>query len=261
MGGIGIWSMHFIGNRAIIMAEGRPDMQIVYNAGFTSVSFFLPIVVLSGAFYLLGATDQINRYYIAFAGVLMAVAVGSMHYVGQLGISNYNCAYRPGHVVGASIISLFASIAALNVFFRLRETWTDSWWKRELCGLVLACSVSGMHWTATVGTSYRFKGFGSRPTDPLSGKQTVIVCTTLVRSDFLPSGIGSDVQSVCCDLSFDALGHFDCRLQEEEVPRSSSTASTCLRILRRGWSYHGYYGGCLTYTENSEPLRGQGALT
>jgi NO-binding membrane sensor protein with MHYT domain len=192
MGGIGIWCMHFIGNRAIVMAEGQPDMQIVYNTSFTSVSFFLPIVVLSAAFYLLSATDRINRYYIAFAGVLMAVAVGSMHYLGQLGIANYYCRFRAGHVAGASIISLFASMAALNVFFRIRETWTDSWWKRALCGLILACSVSGMHWTATVGTSYRFNGHGSRPTDPLSGKQTVIVCTTLVRPVFSPTGIGSE---------------------------------------------------------------------
>jgi len=224
--------MHFIGNRAIVMAGGKPDMQIGYNTSFTSLSFLLPIVVLSGAFYLLGATDRINRYYIAFAGVLMALAVVSMHYVAQLGISNYYCHFRAGHVVGASIISLFASMAALNIFFRIRETWTDSWWKRALCGLVLACSVSGMHWTATVGTSYRFKGFGSSPTDPLSGKQTVIVCTTLVRPSVSPSGIGSDVQTVCRDLPSYALGCFDCRLQEEQVPQSSPTASACLRILR-----------------------------
>jgi NO-binding membrane sensor protein with MHYT domain len=172
--------MHFIGNRAIVMAEGQTDMQIVYNTGFTSVSFFLPIVVLSGAFYLLGATDRINRYYIALAGILMGVAVGSMHYVGQLGISNYHCSYRVGNVAGAAIISIVASMIALLVFFRLRDAWTDSWWKRVLCGIVLACSVSGMHWTATVGTWYRFKGFGSTPTDLLSRKQTVIVCTTLV---------------------------------------------------------------------------------
>lgn len=182
MGGIGIWCMHFIGNRAIVMAEGQPDMQIVYNTGFTSVSFFLPIVVLSGAFYLLGVTDRINRYYIAFAGLLMGVAISAMHYVGQLGIANYHCTYRVGNVVGASIISLVASIIALNVFFSLRERWTDSWWKRVLCGTVLACSVSGMHWMATVGTWYQFRGFGSAPTHALSTEQTVIVCATLVRS-------------------------------------------------------------------------------
>lgn len=180
MGGIGIWCMHFIGNRAIIMGEGQLDMQIVYNTGFTSVSFFLPIIVLSGAFYILGATGRVNRYYIASAGVLMGVAICSMHYVGQLGIANYHCSYQIGQVIGAAIISISASMVALIVFFRLRESWTDSWWKRVMCGLVLACAVSGMHWTATVGTLYRWKGIDSMPHDPLSRTQTVIVCTTLV---------------------------------------------------------------------------------
>jgi NO-binding membrane sensor protein with MHYT domain len=217
MGGIGIWCMHFIGNRAIIMVEGQPEMQIVYNTGFTSVSFFLPIVVLSGAFYLLGVSDRINRYYIAFAGVLMGVAIGAMHYVGQLGISNYHCTYRVANVIGASVISIVASMIALSVFFKLRETYTDSWWKRVVCGLLLACSVSGMHWTATVGTWYRFKGIGSTPTDPLSRTQTVIVCTTLVRSLPLQSGSSTDVQSVVCDLPSSAAGCSYCRLQEEKI--------------------------------------------
>lgn len=162
------------------MAEGQPEMQIVYNTGFSAVSFFFPIVVLAGAFHLLGASGRINRYYVAIAGVLMGVAIGGMHYVGQLGISNYHCSYQPGHVVGAAVISIVASIAALSVFLKIREAWTDSWWKRVLCGVVLACSVSGMHWIATMGTLYRFRGVGSMPTDPLSRAQTVIVCTTLV---------------------------------------------------------------------------------
>ena len=199
------------------MAERQPEMQIVYNTGFTSISFFLPIVVLSAAFYLLGATDRINRYYIAIAGFLMGAAVGGMHYVGQLGISNYHCSYRAANVVGAAIISIVASIIALNLFFRIREAWTDSWWKRVLCGLVLACSVSGMHWTATVGTWYHFKGFGAMPTDPLSRTQTVIVCTTLVRYLAINRRSSSDQSSVMCDLPSPAIGCLDCRLQEEAI--------------------------------------------
>jgi NO-binding membrane sensor protein with MHYT domain len=117
MGGIGIWCMHFNGNRAIVMSEGQPDKQIVYNTSFTSVSFFLPIVVSSDAFYLLGATETINRYFIAFAGVSMGVAMGGMHYVGQLGISNYRCSYSVANAVGAAIISVAASMIVLNVFF------------------------------------------------------------------------------------------------------------------------------------------------
>ena len=241
MGGIGIWCMHFIGNRAIWMSEGQPEMQIVYNTGFTSVSFFLPIVVLSGAFYLLGATDRINRYYIAVAGFLMGGAVGGMHYVGQLGISNYHCTYRVGNVVGAAIISIVASIIALNVFFRIREAWTDSWWKRVLCGLGLACSVSGMHWMATVGTQYHFKELGSMPTDPLSRTQTVIVCTTLVSLRTGEHRGQSDVHSVMCDLPSPALGCFDRGLQMEKIQRQSSTIGSYVWLLRRGWPNHGHY--------------------
>jgi NO-binding membrane sensor protein with MHYT domain len=154
MGGIGIWCMHFIGNRAIVMSEGQLDKQIVYNTSFTSVPLFLPIVVSSGAFYLLGATERIDRYFIAFAGVSMGEAMGGMQYVGQLGISNCRCGYSVTDAVGAAIISVAASMIVLNVFFRFREVWTETCWKRVLCGLVSACSVSGMHWTATVATWY-----------------------------------------------------------------------------------------------------------
>jgi NO-binding membrane sensor protein with MHYT domain len=231
MGGIGIWCMHFIGIRAIVMAEGRPDMQIVYHTGFTSVSFFLPIVVLSGAFYLLGATESINRYYIALAGVLMGVATGAMHYVGQLGISNYNCTYRATNVVGAAIISIAASMIALSIFFKLREAWTDSWWKRVLCALVLAGSVSGMHWTATVGTLYGSKGGKSTPADPLSTTQTVIVCTTLVRYHLCQYVTTADARPVMCNLHSFAPGCPVCGIQEEERQKSSTATCSCLRIL------------------------------
>ncbi|KAL9623126.1 MAG: hypothetical protein Q9160_002640 [Pyrenula sp. 1 TL-2023] len=179
MGGVGIWCMHFIGNRAIVLANGEIDEQIVYSSLFTAVSFFLPIVVLLGAFYILGASGKATPYYIALSGLLTGLAVCGMHYVGQLGISNYLCSYQVAFVAGAAVIAVFASIVALSVFFRLRETWTNSWWKRGMCGSVLGCAVSGMHWTATAGTSYKFKGRANAAAGQLSRTQTVIVCTVL----------------------------------------------------------------------------------
>lgn len=35
MGGIGIWCMHFIGNRAIVLGDGAAQIQIVYSVTFT----------------------------------------------------------------------------------------------------------------------------------------------------------------------------------------------------------------------------------
>jgi len=159
MGGIGIWGMHFVGNRAIVLDHGSPQRQIAYSSGYTAASFFLPIAVLLFAFYLLGnMTNKSRPRYIAIAGVLTGAAVCGMHYMGQLGIANYDCTYQVQHVVGAAIIAVAASLIALSVFFTLRDKWIDHWWKRVLCGGVLAVAVSGMHWIAAVGTVYYWNG-------------------------------------------------------------------------------------------------------
>nr|KMM68224.1 hypothetical protein CPAG_04555 [Coccidioides posadasii RMSCC 3488] len=178
MGGIGIWCMHFIGNRATILHHGT-DHQISYSSAFTAVSFLLPIVVLMIAFYFIGISENTEIYYIVLTGILTGAAVCGMHYVGQLGIANYYCSYKLANIIGAAIIAISASITALGVFFRLRASWTHSWWKRLLCASILAVAVSGMHWTASVGTSYRVKRIFLDNGGQLSSSQTVIVCTTL----------------------------------------------------------------------------------
>ena len=187
MGGVGIWSMHFIGNRAIVLNDGEAGMQIMYGVSSTAASFFLPIVVLLAAFYLLGVVDRGNWYWIVVSGLLTGTAVCGMHYVGQLGIANYNVSYHMQNVVGAAIIAVVASFVALSVFFKLRDTWTDCWWKRSLTAALLACAVSGMHWTAAVGTIYHPKGPQGKPSTR-SREQTVIVCTVLVSTS--PRGSG-----------------------------------------------------------------------
>lgn len=179
MGGIGIWCMHFIGNRATILHDGTLETQISYDSGFTALSFFLPIVMLTVAFYFIGVTEKADNWYIIFAGTLTGASACGMHYVGQLGITNYQCVYDPGHVVGAAIIAVAASITSLGVFFRLRASWTNNWWKRGLSASVLAMAVTGMHYTAAAGTSYHSKGSIVDSNGQLSPTQTVIVCTVL----------------------------------------------------------------------------------
>jgi NO-binding membrane sensor protein with MHYT domain len=172
--------MHFIGNRAVQLDSDNG--QIGYSPGFTAISFFLPIIVLLAAFYLLAVTSsKAGGYFLAISGILTGIAVCSMHYVGQLGIVNYRCHYRVANVIGAGFIAVVASLVALTLFFRLQETWTHTWWKRGLCGAILAGAVSGMHWTAAVGTSYQPKETGLLRSTLMTRTQTVIVCTVLVR--------------------------------------------------------------------------------
>lgn len=180
MGGIGIWCMHFIGNRAIVLGDGSSEIQVVYSMSFTGVSFVLPVIVLLVAFYAIGASEKAGYCRIMTGGLLAGSSVCGMHYVGQLGIANYRCSYKAANVAGAAIIAVFASTVALGIFFRWRATWTDSWWRRGVCGCLLACAVSGMHWTAAVGTSYWEHDRSVQHGGQLSRSQVVIICSVLV---------------------------------------------------------------------------------
>ncbi|KAJ6184457.1 hypothetical protein N7519_005758 [Penicillium mononematosum] len=179
MGGIGIWCMHFIGNRAIVLGEGEPHVQAMYNVAFTGTSFVLPVVVLLFAFYAVGVEEKAGYIRILIGGLLTGSAVCGMHYIGQLGISNYRCSYHVANVVGSAIIAIVSSTAALGIFFRWRATWTDSWWRRGICACLLAGAVSGMHWTAAAGTIYRDHNRINMHGTQLSRSQVVIICTVL----------------------------------------------------------------------------------
>ncbi|KAJ5713409.1 uncharacterized protein N7483_010590 [Penicillium malachiteum] len=179
MGGIGIWCMHFIGNRAIVLGNGEAHLQILYNVAFTGTSFVLPVVVLLAAFYSVGVEEKAGYLRIMIGGLLTGSSVCGMHYVGQLGIANYKCSYRVANVVGSAVIAIFSSTAALGIFFRWRATWTDSWWRRGICACFLAGAVSGMHWTAAVGTRYRDRDESQHKTAHVSRSQVVIICSVL----------------------------------------------------------------------------------
>ena len=182
MGGVAIWCMHFVGNRALVLGDGEPEHQISYSPGYTALSFFLPVLVLLPAFLATDNQDQVRRVSVALGGTLAGLAICGMHYLGQLGIANYDCIYQVGYVIGSALVAVLASIVALTIFFLLRAAWTNSPWKRGLCALLLAGGVSGMHWLASVGTSYRFRFVPSSttPFGNLSKRQTVIVVITLV---------------------------------------------------------------------------------
>ncbi|KAK8073531.1 hypothetical protein PG994_004430 [Apiospora phragmitis] len=154
MGGIAIWSMHYIGNRAIVILNNEPELQIAYSSGITAASFFLPIFVLLLAFIAVGSNDEIPWWRVGLSGLLSGGAICGMHYLGNASISNYHCKYSVGNVVGASIIAVSASTIAISTFFVFRAAWTNSWLKKTGCMFMLAGAVSGMHWCASVGTTY-----------------------------------------------------------------------------------------------------------
>ncbi|MBZ6431123.1 MAG: hypothetical protein LBE64_08420 [Acinetobacter pittii] len=233
MGGIGIWCMHFIGNRAIVLGEGEPHVQAMYNVAFTGTSFVLPVVVLLFAFYAVGVEEKAGYIRILVGGLLTGSAVCGMHYIGQLGISNYRCSYHVANVVGSAVIAIVSSTAALGIFFRWRATWTDSWWRRGICACLLACAVSGMHWTAAVGTIYRDHNRINMHGTQLSRSQVVIICTVLVCLGSLRKDASLKTDSclgLCCMSHFVDV-RYSCWAKSQKVDDSCSSACSRLCLL------------------------------
>ncbi|KAF2665308.1 hypothetical protein BT63DRAFT_61459 [Microthyrium microscopicum] len=160
MGLVAIWCMHFVGNRAIILGDGRPELQLYYSPGFTALSVFLPIVFLFFGFSLVQfRTPEETAFWplLIVTGVITGLAITGMHYVGNFGISNYDLGNPAAYVVGAAAIAIVASIIALSLFFYFKERWLNTIFRRMACSVLLAGAVSGMHWLATVGTTYRLR--------------------------------------------------------------------------------------------------------
>ena len=165
-----------------MMAQGEPNLQIQYSPGFTAGSFFLPVCVVGIAFYFFSVSENVRIQGTMVGGFLVGSAVCGMHYLGQKGIANYTPSYSWRYVLGSAIIAVAANSVALGVFFYLRSTWTNSWWKRMSSASLLALSVSGMHWVATVGTAYRTRPSMTEKMSGLSRGGTVVVVICLVRA-------------------------------------------------------------------------------
>ncbi|KAK6074038.1 mhyt domain signaling [Seiridium cupressi] len=182
MGGISIWSMHFIANRAIILLDGEPEVQIAYNTGITAASFFVPILVLLLAFITVNSSNEIKWWRVVFSGSLSGGAICGMHYLGDAAISNYHCVYTTANVVGAAAIAGVASTVALSLFFVFRAAWTNSWLRRAGCMVILAGAVSGMHWCASLGTDYVLLESAIGDTESGSRNTTTVVVVCLAAA-------------------------------------------------------------------------------
>jgi NO-binding membrane sensor protein with MHYT domain len=195
MGGIATWCMHFISTRAIILGKGEPQIQISYSVGYTTASFFVPVVVLMVSFWTVGANDIVSIPRICLGGLLAGCGFSCMVYLGQAGISNYDCIYVVAYIIPSAIIACLASIVTLFVFFYYRSKWNTPWWKRALSGLLISAGVTGMHWLNIAGTEYQLKVVGEWPITNSSQANTVTVVIIFVSKDACSNLVNADLGS------------------------------------------------------------------
>ncbi|MEM7004053.1 MAG: MHYT domain-containing protein [Pseudomonadota bacterium] len=135
--GVGIWAMHFTG----MLAFHLPGHDMSYVAWITAVSI-VPAILGSGWAIHVLASDHTSGLRLVFAGLILAVAIGSMHYIGMeaMQMQNMELAYHPV-LFGVSILAAHA-LATSALAVRL---WLGN---KIVSAALMGATVAGMHYTA-----------------------------------------------------------------------------------------------------------------
>lgn len=159
LGGIGVWSMHFIGMVAL-----KLDVASGYSLTETLISLIAAVVAASLALRFV-AQNSANLTRIVIAGALLGIGVAVMHYLGMYGLrfGGY-VTWNLSVVAGSVLIAVVAATAALWLAFN-----TPTFARRAMAALVMGVAVCTMHYTGMAAADY--------------------ICTTADRRAF-PGGFG-----------------------------------------------------------------------
>ncbi len=117
LGGIGIWSMHFIG-----MLAYRLPVSIAYNMPLTVVSLVAAILISGIALYLAGGRRKFSRAGWLAGSLLAGLGVCVMHYMGMFAMNMRASMQFDPMAVGLSVlIAISAAAAALWLAFNVRK--------------------------------------------------------------------------------------------------------------------------------------------
>lgn len=136
LGGIGIWSMHFIG-----MVAYRLPVPVLYNLPLTVVSLVAAIVISGLALYLAGGRRFNTKGWIK-GSLLAGLGVCVMHYMGMFAMNlRATMSLDWGIVAGSVAIAIIAAASALWLAFNLSELT-----HQVVAAAVMGVAVCSMHY-------------------------------------------------------------------------------------------------------------------
>jgi diguanylate cyclase len=140
--GLGIWTMHFVGMLAARLPDGT-----LFSVLLTMLSFLLCVLVVGMAAFLVSNSAS-NRMWVALASVIMGAGIVSMHYLGMHAVTGgYMLHHDVRYVLASAVIAVFSSYGALRIFESPVRHQTLA-----MSALIFGMAVSGMHYTAMMGT-------------------------------------------------------------------------------------------------------------
>lgn len=178
-GAVGMWSMHFLSNRAVEILD---EPQIRYSVSGIIGSFFAPIACMGLSLYPMNHSEIWSIAETTFSGLVAGGGALAMYFISEASMLNYTrTSTSQGSWCAAVISLLFAGFVAFWMFFYFKATWTSDFPKRSACALLLAGTISAMQWLLKLGTVYRFRGTKTSSSSNLSRKSDLLAPLLLVR--------------------------------------------------------------------------------
>jgi len=149
--GAGIWSMHFIG----MLSFNIPGLTLQYGPFWTVISLLVAVFASGFALFLL-KSKTINIVHLIAGGVLLGLAIASMHYTGMEGmLVTLNIRYLPDLFLLSIIIAIVASEAAIwlalksnKVILRVRNRI------KLISAIIMGIAICGMHYTGMAASVF-----------------------------------------------------------------------------------------------------------
>ncbi|MBG9735475.1 hypothetical protein ABD86_23880 [Paenibacillus alvei] len=175
--GLGIWSMHFVG-----MLSMSLPVKVSYHIDDVVISVILAISVSSISLFTI-ARKNIGIMELVLSGLLMAVGISGMHYVGMEAMM-IGIIYDTSLVILSVAISVSASAVALWLLFYFRKDQQDSGtWYKLGSALIMGGGIAGMHYTGMYAAHFYIDPSKSRRSTLLIDPAVlayIIACATFL---------------------------------------------------------------------------------
>nr|MDQ2996364.1 PAS domain S-box protein [Chloroflexota bacterium] len=150
--GLGIWTMHFIGMLALLLA-----MPMRYNIPLVIISFLIAIMA-SGFALFVASRPTLTLRPLLGGGLCLGLGIAAMHYTGMAAMDiDGSIQYRPLMVGASMLIAISASVVALWLAFHLRSIQgsTQIWIARKFgSASVMGAAIVGMHYTGMAAATF-----------------------------------------------------------------------------------------------------------
>lgn len=148
--GTGIWSMHFVGMRAM-----PSNVPLAFDAGLTTVSWLAAVVASGVALHMIGR-DRLGAGLFAGATVAMGASIVVMHYLGMYALQmSAPPVFHTGFLAVSVAIALGASAGALAICRVVQKAeGQQALFLQFVAALVMATAICGMHYSGMMAMTF-----------------------------------------------------------------------------------------------------------